>query len=341
MPGSARQARRRWWRSFASCSFFLTRSQRFSIAPDSGPFSSPTATMSTLRSADCLRRCCGLAGLSGDGLVAVGARAVAGRGAGHDLALAGPRLVDAHAGAHAGGESDREQVPALRGGRLGANDLVDDRGVVLEQGSLVEARLADRQVHDGLAVGAVLDLAGLGLADRLGDVVGDGPDLGVGHLALRAEDAAELGDDGAHEVGRRDGYVEVGEALVDPVGQILRADEISAGLLGGAGAVAVGEHRDGDVLSQAVGKRQGAAQLLLGMAHVDAEAQVHLNGLVELRGRRLLDERDRLRGGIVAGAVDLLVGAAVALAAGHRYSRPSTSTPIERAVPAMIFEAAS
>ena len=39
---------------------------------------------------------------------------------------------------------------------------------------------------------------GLRLLDRLADVVGDGADLGVRHLALRAEDAAELADHRHH-----------------------------------------------------------------------------------------------------------------------------------------------
>ena len=63
------------------------------------------------------------------------------------------------------------------------------------------------------------------------------------------------------------------------------ADEIGAGLLGLAGVVALGEDGDGDVLAEPVGHRQGAAQLLLGVADVDAEAHVDLDRLVELRLR--------------------------------------------------------
>ena len=55
-------------------------------------------------------------------------------------------------------------VAALGAGGLGADDLVDHRGVVLEQRLLGEADLADREVDDRLAVGPVLDLARLGLA---------------------------------------------------------------------------------------------------------------------------------------------------------------------------------
>src|SRR5436190_16284182 len=283
-------------------------------------------------------------GLDRDGILAVRAVAVArGHGAGQDLALAGARLVYADAGAHARRERDRKEVAALRRRRLGANDLVDDGGVILEQCSLVEARLADREMDHGLAICAVLDLAGLCLAHGLGDVVGDGADLRVRHLALRAKDAAQLRDDRAHQIRGCDRHVEAREALVDAVGQILRSHVVGAGVGSGAGGVAVGEHRDRYLLAEPVGQRQRAAELLLRVADVDAEADVYLDRLVELGGGCLLDERDRLARLIAAVAFDLLVRGAVALAlvARHRYSSPSTSTPIERAVPAMIFDAAS
>ena len=100
-------------------------------------------------------------------------------------------------------------------------------------------------MDDRGAVGAVLDLAGLGLLDGLGDVHRDGADLRVGHLALRAEDAAEAADDG-HHVGRRDGDVEVGEAVLDALGEVVGADDVGAGLLGLARLVALGEDGDRD-----------------------------------------------------------------------------------------------
>src|SRR3954447_10276278 len=76
--------------------------------------------------------------------------------------------VDLDAGAHRAGQRDRLEVTALRARGLRADDLLEQRRVVLQQGLLVEARLADRQVDVCRAVRAVLDLAGLGLLDRLG-----------------------------------------------------------------------------------------------------------------------------------------------------------------------------
>ena len=84
-------------------------------------------------------------------------------------------------------------------------------------------------------------------------------------------------------------------------------------------------------------QRDRAAQLLVGVADVQARADVDLDGLVELRALELLDELDRLGGLVLALAVDLRPRLEVVLAVlGHH---ATTSTPIERAVPAMIFAA--
>src|SRR4051794_4788301 len=107
--------------------------------------------------------------------------------------VAGPPGVDLDARTHRRGDRDRADVAALRRRGLGPDDLVDDRGVVLQERAVVEARLADRQVDDRGAVGAVLDLAGLGLLDRLADVHRDRADLRVRHLALRARGCGRAG----------------------------------------------------------------------------------------------------------------------------------------------------
>src|SRR3954470_18724077 len=89
-------------------------------------------------------------------------------GGGRRLLLrSGPGRVDLHAGAHGGGQRDRLDVPALRARGLGPEDLLQQRRVVLQQRLGLEARLADGQVHVRGAVGAVLDLAGLGLLHGL------------------------------------------------------------------------------------------------------------------------------------------------------------------------------
>src|ERR1700722_19046733 len=72
------------------------------------------------------------------------------------------------------------------------------------------------------------------------------------------------------------------------------------------------------------------------MAHVQPGAHVDLNRLVEFGAGEALDERNCLGGGVLALAIDLLQALCVAAAVS---AHDATSTPIERAVPAMIFTA--
>ena len=92
--------------------------------------------------------------------------------------------------------------------------------------------LADRHVDVAVAVGAVLDLAALELADGLADVGGDGAGLGVRHQATGAEHPAELADQ-RHQVGGGDGDVEVEHAALDLGGEVVGADEVGTGVTGG------------------------------------------------------------------------------------------------------------
>src|SRR5438477_10995641 len=99
------------------------------------------------------------------------------------------RGVDVDAGAHRARQRDAADVAALGRGRLGADDLVEEDGIVLGEVPLVEALLADRDVDVRASVGAVLELAGLRLAHGLRHLEGDGAGLRVRHLAARSEDA--------------------------------------------------------------------------------------------------------------------------------------------------------
>src|SRR5437763_126669 len=92
------------------------------------------------------------------------------------------RRVDVDAGAHRARDRHLPDVAALRRGRLRAHDLVDHRHVVLDEGALVEALLADREMDVRAAVGAVLELAGLRVADGLQPT--DGLDGRVRRLAV-------------------------------------------------------------------------------------------------------------------------------------------------------------
>src|SRR5215218_6869726 len=243
--------------------------------------------------------------------------------------------IDVDSGAHRARQRDRADVAALRRGRLGPDDLLDDGGVVLEQLPLVEALLPDRQMDVCAAIGAVLELARLRVADGLGDVEGDGSRLRVRHLAAGPEDATELSDR-PHHVGRRHRDIEVVEPFFDLFGEVGRADDVGTGVLGFLGLLTLREDGNPRVLAGPVREHERPAQLLLGMADVEAHVHVHLDRLVELGALLFLQELDRLEGRVRVLAVDVRERLAVALAVlGHA----GVSTPIERAVPSMILMA--
>ena len=73
-------------------------------------------------------------------------------------------------GAHRRGKRDGLDVTALGRSRLHAQDLVVERTVVLGEGLGLEGDLADVDMADAIAIGAILDLAALELANGLGDI---------------------------------------------------------------------------------------------------------------------------------------------------------------------------
>src|SRR4029077_13878772 len=112
------------------------------------------------------------------------------------------------------------------------------------------------------------------------------------------------------------------------------ADDVGAGLLGLLGLLALGEDGDARLLARAVREHERAAQLLVRVADVEAEVEVHLDGLVELRAVGRLQHAHRLGGRVHALPIDRRARRGIALSV---LTHCSTSTPMERAVPAMTF----
>src|SRR5262249_39067017 len=246
--------------------------------------------------------------------------------------------IDVNAGAHRTRQRDLPYVPALGRSRLRTDDLVDQRRIVLHELPFVETLLSDRDVDVRTRVGAVLELARLGVADRLADVHRDRARLGIRHQAARAEDPSEL-PDVAHLVRRGDRDVEIGEALLDALREVGRADDVGAGILCLLRLLALREHGDPRFLPGPVRKHERAAKLLVGVADVEAKPEVHLDGLVELRCLHVLEETDRLDGGVLLLAVER--GARVAVVLAVAAHRTSVSTPIDCAAPATMRIACS
>ena len=109
------------------------------------------------------------------------------------------------------------------------------------------------------------------------------------------------------------------DALLDLLGEVVGADDVGAGLLGLARLVALGEHGDAHRrLPVPCGQHGGAAHDLVGVAHVDAEAEVDFDGLVELGAVERLEQAHAFEGGVEPAGVDGALGGRVRAAVlGH------------------------
>ena len=136
----------------------------------------------------------------------------------------------------------------------------------------LERGLAERRLDDAGLLDAELDATGLELADRLGDVGGDRADLRVRHQAARTEDAADLADLD-HHVRRRDERVELEPVLLgDLLDVLVAAREVGAGLERFLRLVGLGDDEHALGLAGAGRHHDRAADHLVGVLRVDAEA---------------------------------------------------------------------
>ena len=192
-------------------------------------------------------------------------------------------------------------------------------------------------------VQTILHLTSLDLLHGLGHVGSDGAGLGGGHQALGAQQLTQTAHN-THHVGGSDHHVEVEPVLLlDLLHHVHIAHEIGAGLTGSVGLVALGEHQHTGGLAGTVGQHDGATDLLIGVTGVNAQLHVQLDGLVELGGSGLAYQLQTLLGIVQGPTVDLLCTVFILLTSKHLLHPPysPTTTPIERAVPAIMLMAAS
>src|SRR5690606_41621719 len=100
------------------------------------------------------------------------------------------------------------------------------------------------------------------------------------------------------------------------------------------------EDDDAGRLARPVREDDGAAHHLVRLARVDAELERDLDRGVELGRSGLPGDADRRGGAVELAGLELLARGAICLGSG-RHDYASTVIPIDRAVPAMIFSAAS
>ena len=137
-------------------------------------------------------------------------------------------------------------------------------------------------MNDGGLVYAIFNLTGFDIVYGLGHVHGNGAALGVRHQALGSQYTSYTAD-GAHHVRRSYANVESEPVLgLDLLYQVIVAHEIGAGGLGFLSLVALGENQHADGLAGTVRQNHGAADLLVGVAGVYAQADRGFDGLVKL-----------------------------------------------------------
>ena len=106
-------------------------------------------------------------------------------------------------------------------------------------------------------------------------------------------------------------------------------DDVGAGLLRLARFVALGEDGDAHLLAGAVRQHGGAAHDLVGVAHVDAEAKMDFDGLVELGAGQRLEQAHAFEGSVETVGLDGILGGGVGAALGG-HSRTSCGADGDR-----------
>ena len=142
-------------------------------------------------------------------------------------------------------------------------------------------------------VGPKFDFAGLDFLYRRGNIKGHGSRFGVGHQATRAEHLSQA-PDGLHCVGSCDYGVVVGPVfLLDLFDHLFAANDICTCGFGLALLFPGGDNQHFLGPAKAMGKHHRTAHHLVGMLGIDAQAQSHLDGFIELGEFNFLKERHR------------------------------------------------
>eukprot|EP01139_Manchomonas_bermudensis_P006303 Amastigsp_a176903_12.p1 type:complete len:287 gc:universal Amastigsp_a176903_12:1075-215(-) len=194
-------------------------------------------------------------------------------------------------------------------------------------------------MHNTGLVDTELDLTGLGVFHGGGDIGRHRSDFRIRHQSAWAKDLAQRADD-THGVRRCDHDIEIHLAGLDVGSQIIHADDVSARSLGFFSLGALCKHGHTFGLAGAIGQHDGATNHLVGFLGIDAKLHGHVDGLIELGDGEFLDQTDCIGHCVQLVAVDLVANGFLAFGQ-LAHTTPSTDTPMERAVPAIVRTAAS
>ena len=147
---------------------------------------------------------------------------------------------------------------------------------------------------DAITVGTILNTAAFELLDCLCNIGRDRAELGVRHKAARTEDTTET-TNFSHHLRRSNRCVEIDLAALDVSDQVIGADDICASFFCCTSSVALSEDRNANGLTRAVRKAHRTAKLLICLARIKVQTNVHIDRLVEVRERDILHERHSLK----------------------------------------------
>ena len=152
-----------------------------------------------------------------------------------------------------------------------------------------------------------VDLTRFHLLNGLADFHRNRTGLGVRHQAAGTQNTAQR-TDLTHYVRRTDDHVDVSPAGLDLVDILVQAYVIGAGSLCFGLLFGSTEHEHPHLLTRTVGQRHNAAHHLVGLAGVNAQADVDINGRVEFRERNFLQKSGGLRELVSLSGFHLSVG---------------------------------
>ena len=138
-----------------------------------------------------------------------------------------------------------------------------------------------------------VDLTGLGFLDSLADFHRDGAGLGVGHQATGTEDATKSTNLG-HAAGHGDDDIDVSPTTLNLGDILIKTVVVGTGGFGLFLLVGGAEHEDADGLTRAVRQGHAAANHLVGLAGVNTQTHIDIDGRVELREGDFLHNADSL-----------------------------------------------
>src|SRR5690625_359099 len=254
--------------------------------------------------------------------------------------------ADVNANSRAHGRRDGHALQVVSFGACGAqaDDLGHECTEVLFEFLDIEGRFTDDGMHDPCFIYAELDTTGLHILDGFGDVEGHGSNAWVGHEAAGSEDATES-TDGTHHIGGSDGGIELEPAVLDLLCELVVPDEVCAGVTRFLFFFATGENEDADIFTGTVWQDDGTADHLVCVAWVDVEVQGNVDAFVEGFTGGGFEQFKGFGGRVVTQAVDLLAACAnnfsVCCHDAPPYLFHLMSTPMDQALPATIFMAAS